>query len=174
MLVAVALAACATRVAGPPEVHWGVDECSRCHMILSEPRYSGVARGPAGEEERFDDLGCMVAFLAEGRPAEWTAWVRDAATDRWVPASSSWYARGGATHSPMGSGVVAYASRDAATKAAGAAAPLSWTELLAARGSRPSVSSFAHSPTEDITSRGGLRRSIHLPMNLPHTEETRS
>jgi copper chaperone NosL len=170
MLAVAALVACASPVAGPPEVHWGVDECSRCHMILSEPRYAGVARGSAGEEERFDDLGCMVAFLNEGKPADWTAWVHDATTDTWVSASSSWYARAGATHSPMGSGIVAYASREAATKAAGASAPLSWTELLAGNGSGPAMSSFSfsHSSTEGVVSADGPPRSIR-PSDEPST-----
>jgi copper chaperone NosL len=140
------LVACAAAPPGPPVVHWGVDECSHCHMILSEPRYAAVARSTAGEEARFDDLGCMRAWRSElptGARDAWTVWVHASVGEAWLPASVAWFVAAGA-HTPMGSGLLAFTDRAAAAAAAPAGAlPMSWQDLAphsAVRPSHPSAS----------------------------------
>src|SRR5581483_10249162 len=124
-LASLLLLACASTPAGPPVVHWGVDECSHCHMILSEPRYAAVARSANGEEAR----------------GKWTIWAHASAGDAWLPAATAWFVPAGA-HTPMGSGLLAFADRGAAAAVAPAGVtPLDWQALLArtgARGSHPS------------------------------------
>jgi copper chaperone NosL len=125
-------AACAAAPQGPPAVRWGVDECSHCHMILSDPRFAAVARGAAGAEARFDDLGCLVAFLGERggdqarRDEGWQVWVHDAGGEGWLPAAEAWYTRGSRLATPMGSGLRAWPSREAA---APGGEPLPWTRV---------------------------------------------
>jgi copper chaperone NosL len=134
--------ACAGSATGPPVVHWGVDECSHCHMILSEQRYAAVARSAAGDEVRFDDLGCFARFLA-GSSEPWQAWVQDSGGAGWVPADSARYVRHEGLPTPMGSGLTAHATAaaaaaEAAKKGAARAQELSWREVLdAARASAP-------------------------------------
>lgn len=135
-LLAVLALACAGSATGPPVVHWGIDECSHCHMILGEQRYAAVARSAAGEEARFDDLGCFARFVA-GSAEPWQAWVQDSGGAGWIPAESATYLRQDGLSTPMGSGLTAHASAAAATAAArGGAAPgaqeLTWVQMLAA------------------------------------------
>jgi copper chaperone NosL len=122
--VALLLTACAGAT-GPPAVRWGVDECSHCHMIVAEERFAAVARGPAGEEARFDDLGCLLAWSATRDLAGWQLWAHDAAGSGWLPAESAAYSRGGAA-TPMGSGLRAWPDGG---QAAAAGAPTTWERL---------------------------------------------
>lgn len=135
VVLALAAAACASAPAGPPEVQWGVDECSHCHMILSDPRFAAVARSDAGEEARFDDLGCLASYVAARSPERWRTWVHASDGERWLAAADAWFVRLGA-HTPMGSGIAAFASEQAA-RAAAAAAPMRFTALLSQSNRQP-------------------------------------
>jgi copper chaperone NosL len=90
----------------PPDMSYGVDPCDRCVMIVSEERFAAAYVTPAGDVRRFDDLGCLTAFLVE-RPEEVAeVWVHDHETRAWVRGRQAWFAR---TESitPMGTGIVA-------------------------------------------------------------------
>ena len=129
LLAAAWLGACAGGAAGPPAVRWGVDECSHCHMILAEERFAAVGRSAAGEEVRFDDLECAARFLADRAAESWTAWAHDSAGPEWLPAAAAAYAATD-TVTPMGSGLLAFASAEAA-RAAGGGEPLGWSDVRA-------------------------------------------
>ena len=124
--------ACSSAPAGPPEVHWGIDECTHCHMIVGEARYAAAARGPAGEEARFDDAGCLLRWRAEGHEA-WQAWVHDADGEGWLAAAEAVYLHAPGRATPMGSGLTAHRDAAAAAAVAGAGAAgsavLSWQEV---------------------------------------------
>jgi copper chaperone NosL len=129
----VVTAACASPPAGPPVVQWGIDECSHCHMIVGEARFAAASRGPAGEEARFDDLGCLVAWAATA-PAGWQVWVHDAAGEGWLDATSAAYLHVPGRATPMASGLSAHVDAAAAALVASAAgAPeakiLGWRDL---------------------------------------------
>jgi copper chaperone NosL len=130
LVLAVVLAGCAAAAAGPPGVHWGIDECSHCHMILSEPRYAAVARSAAGEEARFDDLGCLRDWRRAHATESWDVWVHDARGEQWLPAASAWFVDTD-TRTPMGSGILAFPDEAAARGVAAKAGPLRWSELTA-------------------------------------------
>lgn len=98
--------------AGPPEILYGADVCSQCRMIVSDERHAGAARGPQGEEARFDDVGCLVDFLAARRGQGWTAWVHDQVSGEPLAADAVWLARDPAGGTPMGSGLHAFAHRE--------------------------------------------------------------
>ena len=125
----VGLAACAGTASGPPTVHWGTDECSHCHMIVSEERFAAVARSTSGEEARFDDLGCLRRWLAGRDVSEWQLWAHDAGGAGWLAATEAWYTQAPGVSTPMGSGLRAWASREAADAAGGTVR--SWREMLA-------------------------------------------
>jgi copper chaperone NosL len=150
LTLAVVLAACGGAPQGPPLVRWGVDECSHCHMILAEERYAAVARDTTGAEARFDDLDCLLRFLADRDAAAWTVWVHDYVGPGWLPAATASYAATAAA-TPMGSGLLAFATPEAALAAAGDAGPLTWEAL------RASTRSDA----------------VHDRMSRPHRPETR-
>lgn len=118
----------------PPEIRYGFDECSHCRMIVSEERHAAAARDARGEALRFDDPGCLAAWtLAPGHELE-RAWVRDGAAGGWIDAAAAGYVRDPRIPTPMGSGLLAFASRDDAERQAaesGVERVLSWQDVLA-------------------------------------------
>lgn len=95
----------------PPDVRYAVDPCDRCQMIVSEERFAAAYVTPAGETRRFDDLGCLTAFLQE-RPEEVAqAWAHDHETRAWVRAAEATFVRAPGVITPMGTGLVAAADR---------------------------------------------------------------
>ena len=128
------LGSCAARQAGRPIVHWGVDECSSCHMILADQRFAAVARSEAGEEARFDDVGCLLRWSEERPAGTWKLWVHDAAGRDWLAADNAFFTRHPGLATPMGSGLRAWTSREAGIGSGDLIG--SWQQLQAA-GSAP-------------------------------------
>jgi len=124
LLVALSLVAVAVSVlascgssdsAGPPEINYGRDVCSGCHMIISEARFAAAFRDGSGKAHVFDDIGEMVASAVRSGDSDGvTAWVHDYHSERWVDAPDATYVKGGEIVSPMGSNLVAFGDRSAA------------------------------------------------------------
>ena len=131
------LGSCAARQAGRPIVHWGVDECSSCHMILADERFAAVARSEAGEEARFDDVGCLLRWSEERPAGTWKLWVHDAAGRDWLAADTAFFTRHPGLATPMGSGLRAWTSREAGIGSGDLIG--SWQQLQAS-GSRAAAS----------------------------------
>lgn len=140
------LAACARGVpeAGPPEIHAGADECDHCRMILSDPRFAAAAVDASGETARFDDLACLLNYLAGWGERPLSAWVQDYDRSGWLRAEAASFVRLPHLPTPMGSHLVAVSSRDRAEELGREGADgevLHWRDLLAAgeqaRGRRP-------------------------------------
>lgn len=107
--------------AGPEAFHYGRDACDHCRMHISEKGFGGQIRSASGEVTRYDDIGCLLAALAVMPQGSATAWVEDRGGDGFVELSAATFVRGGSIKTPMGSGIVAYRSPDAARTAAAAA-----------------------------------------------------
>lgn len=101
----------------PPQVRFGHDVCDECRMILSEPRYAAAFFDSDGAARRFDDVGDLLIYLHKGKAPE-LAWVKDYHTEEWLKASEAFYARCPELITPMGHGVVAFASRSQAEQLA--------------------------------------------------------
>ena len=98
----------APRADAPPDMRYGLDPCDRCVMIISEERFACAYVTPAGEARRFDDLGCLTAFLVERPEPVAEVWVHDDETRGWLRGREATYVRtSGIT--PMGTGLVALA-----------------------------------------------------------------
>ncbi len=110
LLLLLLLLACAGPAAtdAPPEIWYGEHECDRCRMIVADERLASAAVAD-GETLRFDDLGCLLAKLAERPETEWRVWVRDYAGGGWLDAGSARFAATEALVTPMGSGLAAFA-----------------------------------------------------------------
>lgn len=89
----------------------GEDGCDHCHMTVTDPRYTAELLTTTGKGYRFDDIGCLAAFLAEGTvPPErqGQAWVDDFLhPGQWIRAEDAAYLRSDSLHTPMGSGLIA-------------------------------------------------------------------
>jgi copper chaperone NosL len=118
LAAALALAACA---GGPPEpvpIVLDEDACSHCRMAISEREYAAELVTREGQVERFDDIGCLAAWLREhGRPAGAAAFVTDYRSGEWLAAEAAVYVAAPALPTPMGSGLAAFAERAAAEAA---------------------------------------------------------
>src|SRR6187401_3298056 len=106
LVVSLAVAACSTS-AEPVDPIWGKQACGSCRMLVSDPSYAAQLVDQRGTRHFFDDVGCLVAYLADHPQSPPCAmWVRSAA--RWVEAESARYASGAAT--PMDYGFLAQPS----------------------------------------------------------------
>jgi copper chaperone NosL len=115
------LAACArgqTEI-GPPEIRYGEDVCAACAMIISDPRFAAgyVVEHKPGRYESlaFDDIGDMLTHPAHTPDAKIVAWyVHDYVGEEWLDATTAHYVVSPQIASPMGHGIAAFATLDAA------------------------------------------------------------
>lgn len=83
---------------GPVEVHFDRDACTRCRMVLSDPRFVAEIRWfPQGRRSRvakFDDIGCATLWLQD-QPfrddPRTEIWVADYRNRQWIDARSAHY-----------------------------------------------------------------------------------
>lgn len=120
LALAVALvAACAPRAEGPPRLVLDESVCARCSMLISEPAFAAAYRLD-GRDRLFDDLGCLLADLAEEAAggAGARVWVGDFETGAWLAGEEATFVRSPALHTPMGGGLAAVRDRPAAERLA--------------------------------------------------------
>jgi copper chaperone NosL len=106
---------------GPPEIRLGRDQCTECGMIINEDRCSCASRvdlGQGAEMALFDDIGCMLEHeRLKPESKVLTRYVHDHTTRQWLEADKATFLLAESVRTPMGSGIVAYASKDAAEAA---------------------------------------------------------
>ena len=91
---------------GPVKVHLDRDICTRCRMVLSDPRFVAEVRwfpeGKRSKIAKFDDIGCATLWLQE-QPfrddPRVEIWVADYRTYRWIDARKAHYVK--LNNSPM-------------------------------------------------------------------------
>jgi nitrous oxide reductase accessory protein NosL len=130
----VLLGACAN--GRPAAIAYDADTCTRCHMQISDRRFSAVLVTRHGRSLKFDSIDCLRAYYARPNAAGDVAsvWVADFAhPGRMLPADRAKYFDAGASHSPMGKthGWAAVAGADDAAAIAGVDSTRlrAWTEL---------------------------------------------
>ena len=124
MIGVCAINGCSTNeLSGPPTIKLGRHECKECGMLVNEDRCSSALlvedRGRR-DYWHFDDIGCMLD--AESKHNEVKVlerFVRDYDTRVWTHAEQAWFvmAHPKTLHTPMGSGIVAFVSRQSADAA---------------------------------------------------------
>ena len=112
-------------LAGPPTLRPGRDECAECGMLISEERCSSAMLVRIDGQRQyllFDDIGCMLDVEDGDEPGREIIdrFVHDHGTQKWTQADSAWYVAADSDRlmTPMGSGLVAFASRASAEDAA--------------------------------------------------------
>lgn len=103
---------------GPPVIVYGRDLCVECGMLITEERFAAAYR-VGTEARRFDDIGNMLLYgtkTGELPGATPDAWVHDRDTGDWVAANDAWFVIADGVVTPMGYGIVAFASQDRATE----------------------------------------------------------
>lgn len=117
-LVAV-IAAC-QRLA-PVAIHYGSDACDSCRMTIVDSAFAAQLITRTGKVYRFDDPGCLRAFVTSGRIPDTeihSAWVND----RDNPGSilnvrAAFFVASEQIRAPMHGGLAAFASRASAESA---------------------------------------------------------
>ncbi len=134
--VGLALVACGEEGADPnepPEIAYGEDICSRCGMIISEEKYASGIVDEDGNAEIFDDIGGMFIILQEDGLGERRAWVHDYNTVEWINATEAYFVVAEEVITPMGFGVVAFETQEAAETFATdqGGMVMSWEDMMA-------------------------------------------
>ncbi len=130
------LAGCGGEPAGgPPEIQYGLEECGHCRMIISEEKHAAAIFDQAGVATRFDDVGCLLDYLQAQSMTPASAWVHDHASGAWIAAEPAFFVRDPRGTTPMGSGWLAFSSRQEAQTHATAqgAEATAWPSLLERR-----------------------------------------
>lgn len=107
-------------VLGPPEIHLNQDTCHECGMTLSDARHAAavvVLRDGIEESYVFDDTGEMLDFTPPDHCTAVRRYAHDFPTGKWVDAAALRFVCDHDLHTPMDTGVVAYANPTAADAA---------------------------------------------------------
>jgi copper chaperone NosL len=120
LLAAIASAACGAEAAGPPHLEEDRTACAHCGMLVSERLFAAAYRAPGGEARVFDDIRCLLkAVRKESSQANLEFWFHDAETLEWIEGTRAVIVHAPSLNTPMGGGMVAFATRAAAASAAG-------------------------------------------------------
>lgn len=134
LLMGLLLIACSAAVdaGAPPTIQYGQDTCTASGMIIDEPAHAAAYRTASGEVRLFDSVGAMVRYHREHREAVTAFFVHDYQTASWLRAESAHYVLSGGLRTPMGIGVVALGSEEAARAVAGQVAgrTVAWPFLI--------------------------------------------
>lgn len=116
LLIAVWAGACTTRAAGPPVIAIDRSACSRCGMLISEPAHAAAIRLADGNDLLFDDIGCLVAAVRSLPSTGVSYWFHDAVDGNWIEGASPVFLASDSLRTPMGGGILAYRTREAAER----------------------------------------------------------
>ncbi|MCC6381683.1 MAG: nitrous oxide reductase accessory protein NosL [Dehalococcoidia bacterium] len=84
-------------------------------MLISDERFAAAWRGPGGDEQHFDDVGCLVShYRAHDPGANARLFVRDFGGERWLDGRTAVFVSAPGVKSPMSYNVAAFASAEAA------------------------------------------------------------
>jgi len=104
--------------AGAPRISLGKDQCAVCEMVINDQASAAavLVRTEKGEESRlFDDIGELFDFEQEEDALPvLSRFVHDYPSRRWIDASDATFVMGDAIRTPMSSGIIAFADRQAA------------------------------------------------------------
>jgi copper chaperone NosL len=139
MMASLLLAACAVE---PQPVLLGAEECGHCRMVISDLQFTAQALTTKGKSFRFDAIECLAEWVTGDEVPEETlhsTWVADFDDpESWLSTEEAYFLRSDQIRSPMGAGLTAYASADAAEarRAEFGGEVLRWREVreLLARG----------------------------------------
>ena len=108
------------RHSGLPSLRYGAERCAYCGMSIDDARFAAAWRDAEGNEQHFDDIGCMVNAGRKRDPggdAEW--FVHDFRDQSWLDAQSATYVISDAIKTPMAYGLIAFSRADDAKARAG-------------------------------------------------------
>jgi copper chaperone NosL len=99
----------------PVDIEKG-DMCSFCRMAISEKKFAAQIITDEETALKFDDIGCLLRYRAAGgeQPKAAAVYVADSRSGGWLKAEDAFFVRSGSVKTPMGSGIIAFDSTEAA------------------------------------------------------------
>lgn len=122
-ILAVLIVGCEREVSeGPPAIKFGQDECVHCGMIISDQRAAAASIVVSDGKRRallFDDIGDLIDYHKQKPdPVATRRYVADFKTRGWIEFESAYFVHAPQVHTPMGSGLLAFAAEADADDAA--------------------------------------------------------
>ena len=108
ILFAIMLAACQGGDSTAPQVDGAA--CAECRGVIGDERFAAQYRLADGTVKSFDDPGCLFRAMRNETRAPSVVRFRAYASERWLPADQTWFAKTPATTSPKGYGWAAFGS----------------------------------------------------------------
>ena len=113
-VVAALGAACASPA--PDAIAYDVDACDHCRMAIAQPAFAAQLVTTTGKNYRFDDPGCLAAFVTQQRVAPGdihSIWTNDHAhPDRRLRVEEAVFVVSERIRAPMNGHAAAFASRE--------------------------------------------------------------
>jgi copper chaperone NosL len=101
----------------PPEIQYGLDMCDACGMSIDDPRFASATLLKDGAYRKFDDIGDMIVYHMDHPDQQVAAWfVHDHDSEEWIRAEEAFYVISKEIESPMGFGIFAFVTYEAAEK----------------------------------------------------------
>lgn len=116
-VAALCLASCADPDPdAPPTIVYGESVCADCDMIINDARFASalIAEDDRGRAVTllFDDIGDQLRLERERPGLKVLArWTHDHGASEWIRAESAYFMRSERFHTPMASGIAAFAQR---------------------------------------------------------------
>jgi len=96
----------------PEPIHYGKDSCDHCRMTIMDPKFGAEIVTNKGKVYKFDDVNCLVRFMADGKVAEADVnqiLVADfAKPETLMPVEAAFFVKSEEIRSPMASRVAAF------------------------------------------------------------------
>jgi len=106
--------------AGPAPFEIGKDNCQTCKMGIADLKYGGEVISRKGKVYKFDDMGCMLQFLADGSLPEQEIKSRLVMNyenpNEFLDVSTAFFLSSPTLNTPMNSHLAGFSSRAAAEK----------------------------------------------------------
>jgi copper chaperone NosL len=97
----------------PVDIEVGVDMCAQCGMKIGDPRFAGEIILEK-EVKKFDDIGCLFLYYItldrEAKEKVLALYVQDNGGRGWINAERAHYVYSREVDTPMGYGIVAFAT----------------------------------------------------------------
>ena len=127
------LIGCSAQSYEPREINQATDICKICNMSIVSNDYAAQVVLSNGDYEVFDDIGCLMEFIAGKDVSEIGAmFIKGIDGEKWISVETATYVYGSEFWSPMNYGVLTFATEDEAKqyiKEAGQGTLLTFEEL---------------------------------------------
>lgn len=111
------LTACGNDTYEPREINAETDVCYICNMSVTHVDYAAQAVLKNSDVVVFDDLGCLMEYIAEhGEDDIGASYIRDNNSPQWLNIKEATFVYSKDNWTPMNYGVLAFASKEEAKK----------------------------------------------------------